>query len=283
MSDSRATELVRRVVANHASFKDSAKRLAALPPDPEAVDILLNAFNGGEAPPWLTALLLGQIGHASGYDVVRRILLTAPELLAESYAGVALARIGGPAVLDDLVNLMRNALKLKSREGAAYGLGHLGTPEAIHPVLLATRETLIRSSTGASILAKLPVRVDDAIGLLASPNARDPENATELIAWRVASSSHTGPFWSPTETLKLVSPLRRLLLRPHHRMALKKRRSCRPPLVGLRPPSDSGGIYQLNAIAGSAEWCLRERHCGPGTAGTITRRSQLRRRGIFLC
>src|SRR5262245_8536078 len=90
-----AGELIAKAVANHAFFKDVASELERLPPSRAAADAMANAFLAGTAPAWLTAHLLGCVRDKSSYALVREILLSAPGLLAESYAGPALARIGG--------------------------------------------------------------------------------------------------------------------------------------------------------------------------------------------
>ena len=56
---------------------------------------IVAAYRDGSAPPWLAAALLGQTRSARGYDVLSAILYEAPRLLAESYAGVAMAKVRG--------------------------------------------------------------------------------------------------------------------------------------------------------------------------------------------
>lgn len=107
MASNQALQIVDRVVANHASFKFAARDLEALAPDRSAVEALIGAWRSGTAPPWLVAHLLGCIGHDAGYAATREILLSAPGSLAESYAGVALAKIRGAGARADLAALLR--------------------------------------------------------------------------------------------------------------------------------------------------------------------------------
>ncbi|KIG15310.1 hypothetical protein DB30_05737 [Enhygromyxa salina] len=151
-------------------------------PDGAAARLLSDAYARGQAPGWLVAVLLGGCRHMLGYQTVRAILLDAPGSLAESYAGPALVRIAGPAALDDLIEIQSNAPRRDARDGAAYGLGKLGSPEALDAVLAATMSRKIRWRTGAYILGNASPDEGLVLELLASGDAFRTRLATE-IAW----------------------------------------------------------------------------------------------------
>jgi len=126
-----AVELVKSAIEDIRLFKRVGRRLEALPPDEVAAIELVRAYHEGKAEPWMTAYLLGCIAHISGYDTAKAILLAHPGLLAESYAGIALARMAGANAYDDLRSIMLNHDHPKTRRGAAYGLAHMREPRAI--------------------------------------------------------------------------------------------------------------------------------------------------------
>ena len=224
MTSRDAVELVESAISNHGCFKKAAQHLDALPSDPAAVEVLLGAFRIGDAPPWLTAHLLGCIGHKSGYAAAREILFAAPGMLAESYAGVALAKIGGRSALDDLTGIIREAPKRVSREGAAYGLGHLASRQAVVVLLAACREELIGWDTAGGILATLPITAAEAIALLRSDDPRDVRLGTEVISMRDGARMEEPPSWSGHDLEQLSRVVQDSLRRSDVRMAPRKRR-----------------------------------------------------------
>jgi hypothetical protein len=146
--------LIEMAVGDHLRFKRVAAELEGRKPPVEHGALrLIELYRGGAAPPWLTAHLLGCIGHRAGYATVLEILRAAPGLLAESYAGVAAVRIAGTCAFEDLIQVMDNAENLRSREGAAYGLAS-SRDEAVAPQLVrALQRGRIRPSCGAATLA----------------------------------------------------------------------------------------------------------------------------------
>lgn len=140
--DGRA--LVALAIAEHLRFKDVFAELERRPVDDDAADALVAAYRDGSAPPWLTAALLGETRSARGYEVLSTILYDAPRLLAESYAGVAMAKVRGVDAAPDLRRAMHEAPELRSREGAAYGLSHLARAEDATAILAAARDGRIR-------------------------------------------------------------------------------------------------------------------------------------------
>jgi hypothetical protein len=123
---------VRHAIQEHLSFKPVFAELGQRPPSREAAEFVANAYQHGKCPAWLAAALLGECRDMIGYATVHSIILVAPRQLAESYAGVAMARIAGHSALNDLVTIMSTALDRKSREGAAYGLEVLENPAGLH-------------------------------------------------------------------------------------------------------------------------------------------------------
>lgn len=243
MTRNRQLELVKQAVATHADFKSVAEDLERLAPDLEAVRWLINAYDRGEAPAWLTAVLLGRIGHDDGYATARAILLAAPGLLAEDYAGCALARLRGSRALDDLVQIMSKAPKIQTRKGAAAGLGRLNSEEAATAIVQATRDRVLPAFTAGGVLAHLPVSADVVAALLAAEDPRDIQVATELLYLR-AWSSEAYPRWSAAEVSVLLPAVRRVLERKDVRMAPRKRKTlgdwcaAREDMHG-----DDGGVH----------------------------------------
>jgi HEAT repeat protein len=164
-----STEIVGHALRQHAIFKFASEIFLERPPDESAAAALIEAFEAGEAPAWMTAHLLGCLRAPAGYEIVRQILISAPGLLAESYAGPALARIAGPAARDDLLDLMRRGQHRRAREGALGGLGELGDKSVVPPVLEAVRDRLVGRHAAGAIVRKLKV------------------SATELAAWLQSS------------------------------------------------------------------------------------------------
>ena len=220
-----SVELVRVAVASHLDFKLVSAALGRRPADPKAAKLLIAAFRRGEAPPWLTAHLLGQLRTAVGYDTVRGILLAAPGSLAESYAGPALARIRGQEAAPDLVHILNTAPKLHSREGAAGGLEVLGTPAAAAAIFDAAASGRIRVSTGGAILGKMPFDQARVAQALLSGEERLVSLGTET-AWSLAtvasgrSADQRLPVWPDPSLLDAV---RTALADPRINMAPLKR------------------------------------------------------------
>ena len=125
-------EVAERVIEQPKFFKAAALELEASPADESAAIRLIRAYHDGEAPPWITAVLLGRIGHQVGLETVKKILFDHPGRLAEDYAGVALARIAGPEATQDLLQIVFDpSHHIKTRRAAGYGLAYLATPKLI--------------------------------------------------------------------------------------------------------------------------------------------------------
>ena len=130
-------ELVRLSVESNGMVKLVALELRRRPADAAATELVVALFRARQAPPWLAALLLGSVRGPEGYAVAREILLSAPGLLAESYAGPAMARILGRSSRPDLVAILCGDWPKRTCEGAANGLAELHDPEVVDDVLRA--------------------------------------------------------------------------------------------------------------------------------------------------
>ena len=137
-------ELVEYALRDSANFKQVDTVLAQRESDPAAAELLIVAFAAGNAPAWLTAYLLGQIGEACGYAIARSILLAAPGQMAENYAAIAMVRIDREQALIDLAELLNTAPQRASREAAASGLAEFGSAVAAELILAAGQAQIIR-------------------------------------------------------------------------------------------------------------------------------------------
>ncbi|WP_437607670.1 hypothetical protein WMF20_43370 [Sorangium sp. So ce834] len=222
MSDT-STKLVAAALADHARFKHVAAELGRRAPDADAAGALVDAYRAGEAPPWLVAHLLGCIGHEVGYALVREILLSAPGMLAESYAGPALAKILGEHALSDLCMLLRDAPKQASREGAAYGLARFRSPSAEAALLEAASAGRIRWHVAANVLADIPIAPSRLCELFRSGGIERLRLATEVVSAALRDADGGGSTWI-YDVAAAVGPLvREALANPALSMAPRKR------------------------------------------------------------
>jgi len=228
-----APDLVRAAIQEKLVFKLVAAELKKRPPSKAAAEAAIEAYRQGEAPPWLTALLLGECRDKVGYATVREILLSAPRQLAESYAGTALAQIGGPEAFEDLKTLMFTAPDRRSRGGAAYGLEALGLPEAAPAILEAALAGKIKCETGGRILGGKFVNEAMVLGLLQSEDKRQVRLATEIIGACVLSitsgeiSSEAAKSFTSHPSRALLEAIDRVLSNPDITMAPRKRSRLR--------------------------------------------------------
>ena len=224
-----APDLVRAAIRDHVSFKFAVAELKKRPPSKAAAEAVIEGYRRGDAPPWLVAVLLGDCRDKIGYATAREILLSAPRQLAESYAGVALAQIGGPEALEDLKTLMFSAPDQHSREGAAYGLEALGLPDAAPAILEAVQTGKVKCETGGRIISHKFVNEQTVIGLLQSGEKRQVRVATEIIDTCVLNIS-SGIASEPAELFAfrpsrtLLALVGRVLSNPAVTMAPKKRK-----------------------------------------------------------
>ena len=225
---SRSPEgLVELALERRMVFKFVGIELGSRAPDAGAARRLVSEYADGDAEPWMTAHLLGCIGHELGYATVVAILESAPGSLAESYAGPAMAKIRGVAAFDDLVRVMNASPKRRSREGAAYGLLRLQHPPAAAAVLEAASSGQIRYSMGAALVDQ---PLDDAdVTPLISGNERERRVAIAYIDRLISSSTHEGRRGTQLEGRlescrdRWLEPVRQLLADPDFRMAPRQR------------------------------------------------------------
>jgi hypothetical protein len=220
-----SVDLVRAAVREHSDFKVVSAALIRRPADPMAAELLVAEFARGEAPAWLTAHLLGQLRADVGYETVRGILLAAPGYLAESYAGPALARIRGENATPDLVHILNIAPKARSREGAAYGLGVVGTPAAEEAIFEAVASGRIRASTGGSVLGGMPFDQAKMANALSSGEERLVSLGTETV-WSMILATCRRPRSAPKHARpdpRLLDAVRKVLADARVNMAPRKR------------------------------------------------------------
>lgn len=230
-----AEDLVDLAVAQHLHFKRVARELETRPPSPEGTRRLLDAYRRGAAPAWLTAHLLGCLRDDAGYEPLREILLLAPGLLAESYAGPAMARIRRDAAFLDLRQLMFDAPKVAGREGAAYGLAHLGSQQAGDAILDAALAVRIRITTAASLLVRLRIEAAPVAALMDSTEGvRHLRLASEIVRNYVLLSPHDASArrWLEEARTSLCGPLQRVLDLPGFPMSPAKRRDLAGWIAG---------------------------------------------------
>jgi len=161
-------EVVERVIEHHQFFKAASHDLEASLADESAAIKLTRAYHDGKAPPWMTAHLLGCIGHRVGFETVKNILLDHPGSLAEDYAGVALARIAGPEATQDLLKILFTSQHIKTRRGAGYGLAYLAMPKLIADFERALDERCLPLSDVAQNIADCGPEDDVVNGFLDS-------------------------------------------------------------------------------------------------------------------
>lgn len=226
-----APELVRTAIREQVAFKLVVSELKKRPPSKAAAERVIEAYRQGDAEPWLAALLLGECRDKVGYATAREILLSAPRQLAESYAGVALAQIGGSEALEDLKLLMFSAKDQHSREGAAYGLEALGSQEAAPAILEAALVGKVKCETGGRILGRKFVDKDRVVRLIQSGGKREVRLATEILDASILSLS-SGLTSEPAKWLAhpseaLLQALDGVLSNPDITMAPRKRNRLR--------------------------------------------------------
>ncbi|MGF1466685.1 MAG: hypothetical protein ACFCGT_11175 [Sandaracinaceae bacterium] len=224
-----AEGLVELVLETNVRFKFVGAELDTRPPSEAAAKRLIDAYEAGDAPPWLTAYLLGCVGHEVGYGTVRAILLAAPRMLAESYAGPALAKIRGSGAHDDLVHLTMESPARRSREGAAYGLAHLGTGEAATAIINAAVSGAIGYQLGG-VLIDLPVGAERIAELL-DAEERGRRVAIEYLTGLIQRAAGQG-LGSPEAAERLaanrgywLAAVQRLFADEDFRMAPRQRAS----------------------------------------------------------
>jgi hypothetical protein len=173
--------LLLHVLEDPMLFKQAGSILSSRPPDEDAAALLLEAYKAKRAPPWLTAQLLGCLRARSTYSAAREILLNAPGLLAETYAGVAMARIAGLDARVDLLELLRRAEHWRSRQGALYGLAALRDPSLAPLIRDAVRDGFILCRDAGAVLSGLDVPTKVLVEWLASADDVSRQVALDTV------------------------------------------------------------------------------------------------------
>jgi len=181
-----AIELIDAVVEDHASFKRVGPKLEAMPPDEAAAKRLIRAYKSESVPPWLTAYLLGCVGHAAGYKTAKQILLDNPGLSAESYAGVALAKIRGTEAYRDLKTIIFDDERPKVRRGAAHGLAHRRESDVIPVFIDAFRTKRLPHNDVSWHIAQCGPDDSTLVSLLSNSDGREQKLGcaiADILLW----------------------------------------------------------------------------------------------------
>jgi len=174
--------IVTRVIAEPSLVKLAGAILESRATHPRAAEALADAYASGRAPPWMTAYLLGCMRASATYPVVRSILVSAPGLLAEAYAGVALVQIAGDAAREDLLELLAGPYPRACRDGAMHGLAALRDPSLVSTLFALVRQGQIASKTAAHIVAINEPGPEDLIGWLGATQVSDRSIALRIVA-----------------------------------------------------------------------------------------------------
>ena len=173
--------IVARVVAEPSLVKLAGAIFESRATHRRAAEALAEAYASGKAPPWMTAYLLGCMRASAMYSVVRAILVSAPGLLAESYAGVALVKISGDAAREDLLALLAGPYPRACRDGAMIGLAALRDPSLVGPLLVLVRTGQIPTKAAAHIIAADGPTPEQLVGWLGSAEASERSVALRVI------------------------------------------------------------------------------------------------------
>lgn len=148
-------------------------------------------------------------------------------MLAESYAGPALAKILGKHALPDLCALLRDAPKQASREGAAYGLARFRSSSAEAALLEAASTGRIRWFIAAYIIAGIPIAPSRLRELFHAGEIEHLRLATEIV-WVALRDADSGRSTWVYDVAAEVGPLvREALANPALSMAPRKRTQLR--------------------------------------------------------
>ena len=122
---------------------------------------------------------------------------------------------------------MFGAPKVSGREGAAYGLAHLGSQQARDAILEAALANRIRITTAASLLVRLRIEVATVAALMDSTEeVRRLRIATDIVRSYLVWAPHDAGArrWLEEARPSLCGPLQRVLDLPGFPMSPAKRR-----------------------------------------------------------
>ena len=217
----RPVELAALALDRHQLTKlvlHELERRAGGPPDAEAATLLIRAYAEGTAPSWLVAILLGRVGHASGYPTALAILRAPSTGTAEECVCEAIARMVGGRCADDLLPWLRGDESAAVRNRAARTLALAGVREALPAISDAATRERIGLRTARSALVTLDVDDEVVAGWLRSERTIEMTLGCQVVLKRLERARMKRPVRAPG---KWLAPLLRAAL-------------DRPELVSLR-------------------------------------------------
>lgn len=185
-----AVNLVDAAIEDRRSFKKIGTELDSMPPDHEATQRLISAHHERRCEPWLSAYLLGCIGHRGGYATAKSILLSNAGSSSESYAAVAMAKILGEAAYEDLRQVLFSDHPLKVRRGAASGMATTSSPRRLDDFFAAVIDGLLTRNMAAWYIADCNPGDDWLLRLLRTSDVAQQKLGSAIIELMVAHNSN---------------------------------------------------------------------------------------------
>jgi len=183
-----AVTLIDAVIEDRILFKKVGSQLESLPPDQEAADRLVDAYRDERIEGWLAVYLLGCVGHVSGYETGKSILLSNN---GRGYAGVALVKMDKVRAYDDLRQIVFSDQHPKVRRESGYGLALYRSADVINDFLTAFDEgRLLPRNYVAYNVAQCGPSDTTLLGLLRSQDIRKQKLAVAVIELLVAENMH---------------------------------------------------------------------------------------------
>jgi hypothetical protein len=186
-----AVALIDDVIEDRTSFKKVGPQLELLPPDEKATDRLVAAYRDERIPGWLTAYLLGCVGHPKGYQTGISILLSNK---GRGYAGEALVKMDKARAYADLRHTIFSDHHAMVRREAGYGLALYRSVDAVNDFLTAYDEGRLLPLNHVSYnVARCGPTDATLLGLLRSQDDRKQKLACAVVEWMVAENMRLRP------------------------------------------------------------------------------------------
>ena len=194
LAEMDAVALVDAAIEDRTRFKKIGMELDAMQPDEHAAQKLIAAFRRHRCEAWLTAYLLGCVGHRVGYETAKSILLSNAGSSSESYAGVAMAKMLGVAAYDDLREIVFGDHHRKIRQGAAYGMADTSSSRLLDDLLAALDEQRLSRKDVSWHAARCNPTDDWLLDLISSNSVQHQKLACATIELMVSpNSTHRTP------------------------------------------------------------------------------------------
>lgn len=180
MSDPASEEI--EAAISGKLFKLSARTLETLEPSLDAVWIIENSYSTRQLEPFVIACLLNANGHAAGYDLALRTLVSAEDYSRGVYSSVACAKLDKQRAASDLPDLLSQGPDGAVMRAAAAGLVELKTGDFLQAVIGACVQGNIRPRDAGKALTYQTV---DLLWLLQSDDKRLVRAGLEVIYSRI--------------------------------------------------------------------------------------------------